>query len=208
LPKGSFVYRRFYIFNNIIKIRGVKIKYFILFCLLGITSPIISASEQIPDLLIFSGQEYEIGVFPLESYFELYPNRRPGRVGINSGLIRGYRARYEISNGELILINIEVMRYGNNWRQVKNRHFRTGMKISTFSGIINLFNGEMTSVFLGFTPIYDNYIIIEIFEGNVVKIYEVNSVGYLELIRASYLEGSSEYRYISDKINELRERGY
>ena len=82
------------------------------------------------------------------------------------------------------------------------------MKISTFSGIINLFNGEMTSVFLGFTPIYDNYIIIEIFEGNVVKIYEVNSVGYLELIRASYLEGSSEYRYISDKINELRERGY
>jgi hypothetical protein len=154
--------------------------------------------------LVYNGQEYEIGVFPMETYFEIYPNRRPASMGTNSALTRGYRAKYEIYNNELILVNIEIMRANGNWRIVDNRYFQNRMKVNTYSGKINLFNGERTDVYIGFTPIYRNYIILEVLEGSIINIYNVNCFEYLESIIQSYPEGSYEYKYFSEKLIELR----
>ena len=173
---------------------------------LGIILQNIYTSEQFPDLIIFNGIEYEIGVYPMETYFEIYPSRRPGRIGRNSALDRGYRARYEIINNELILIDIETMRLNGNWRKISNRHFKNRIKINIFSGKINLFNGERTGIYMAFTPIYENYIVLNIIEGHMISIDNINCFEYIESIIKNYSEDSFEHNYFSRLLNELYER--
>jgi hypothetical protein len=171
-----------------------------------IISQDIIASEQYPDVLIYNGKEYEIGVFPMESYFIIYPTRRPGITGINSALYRGYRAKYQIINNELILIDIEIMRNGN-WRSLINRkYFRNRIKINTYTGKINLFNGNNTGVYMAFTPIYENYIIIEINEGNIENIYNISCYEYIESIMNKYSNDSYVYEYFNGLLVELNRR--
>jgi hypothetical protein len=180
-------------------------KLFKIIVFLGFISHNLYASEQFPDLLIYNGQQYEIGVFPMESYYENYPNRRPGSIGKNTALVRGYRAKYEIINNELFLIDIEIMRNGN-WKSVFNRYFRNIIRVNMYTGKINLFNGEMTWVFIGFTPIYENYIIIDVIEGNINNIYNNSCYEYLESLIQSYPIGSHEREYFIEKLSELNKR--
>jgi hypothetical protein len=142
----------------------------------------------------------------METYFEIYPNRRPGIRGINSALLRGYRAKYEIINGELILLNIETMRMNGNWRIINNNYFRNRMKVNTFSGKINLFNGRITGVFMAFTPIYENYIILEIQNGNLIREYEESCYEYVQSIIQSYPNGSYEQDYFTGLLEQLNNR--
>jgi hypothetical protein len=172
---------------------------------LGIIIDNINASEQYPDILVYNGIEYEIGSYPMETYFEIYPNRRPGSIGTNSALSRGYRARYEIINSELILMGIETMRLNGNWRKVSNNYFNNKMKVSTFTGKLNLFNGEITGVYMAFTPIYENYIILEINKGNFVNVYNINCYEYLESIIQLYSDESYEYGYFTGLLSKLYE---
>jgi len=178
-------------------------------CFLGLflLSYVVFASEQYPDLLVYNGQIYEIGDYPMETYFRIYPNRRPGTQGINSALLRGYRAKYEIINNELILMNIETMRNNGNWRIVDNRNYLNRIKVSTFSGRINLFNGRITGVFIGFTPIYENYIILEFENGNFIREYEESCYEYLQSIIQLYPNGSYEQNYfigLLEQLNNMR----
>jgi len=168
----------------------------------------ISASEQYPDLLIYNGNEYEIDNYPIESYFEIYPNVRPGNRNrnLNSALLRGYRARYEIINNELILINIETMGSNGNWIIINNRNIRNRIKINTFTGRIGIPNGGITWVFIGFTPIYENYIILEIENGDLKLVYNENCYEYLQSILKLHENESREYNYILRKLEELYNR--
>jgi len=178
---------------------------FISYIFFVIISQNIFASEQYPDLLFYNGKEYEIGVFPIETYFEIYPNRRPGSMGANSALLRGYRAKYEVINNEIILLDIEIMELNGKWRRVNNKYFNNRLKINTFSGKINLFNGEITGVYIGFTPIYENYIMLEVNEGNIVNVYNVNCYEYLELLIQLCSKESYQYEYLTSKLKELNE---
>ena len=173
--------------------------------LLIIISQIIYASEQYPDLIIYNGNGYEFYSYPMETYFEIYPNRRPSRRNINSALLRGYRATYEIINNELILINIETMKFNGNWIQINNRHFRNNIKINTFSGKIHLCNGESTGIYIGFTPIFENYIVLSIIDGTVVDFFEINCIEYLESLIQLSSEDSYSYWYYTRILNSLNE---
>jgi hypothetical protein len=166
----------------------------------------IYASEQYPDLIIYNGIEFEIGVYPMETYFNIYPNKRPRTIGSNSALLRGYRAKYEIINNELILIDIEVMRMNGNWSSVFNRYFSKRIKVETFTGKINIFNGETTGVYMAFTPIYENYIIFEIKNGNYITKYEINCYEYLQSIIQSFTNGSYEQNYFINLLEKLNNR--
>lgn len=181
-------------------------KYFFVGIFLYIISHGIYASEQYPDLIIYNGIEFEIGVYPMETYFNIYPRKRPGTIGRNSALLRGYRAKYEIINNELILIDIEVMRMNGSWNSVFNRYFRNRIKVYTFTGKINLFNGEVTGVYMAFTPIYENYIIFEIRNGNCIREYEINCYEYLQSIIQSFPNGSYEQNYFINLLEILNNR--
>jgi hypothetical protein len=110
--------------------------------LLGIISQNINATEQYPDIIVHNGIEYEIGVYPMETYYKIYPYRRPLRIIRNTALWRGYRARYEIMNNELILIGVQTLRLNGEFGRLSKKR----MKVKTFSGKMNLFNGEHTGV--------------------------------------------------------------
>jgi hypothetical protein len=165
----------------------------------------ICASEQFPDILIYNGKEYEIGIYPMETYFKINPNERPGIRGINSALERGYRAKFEIINNELILVDIEITEYPKfDWKSVFSRYFNNNkIKVNTFTGRINIFNGKETGVYMAFTPIYENYIILNINEGNYIDEYNIDCFEYLESIIQLYQEESYEYKYFSKLLEEL-----
>jgi hypothetical protein len=166
----------------------------------------IYASEQYPDLIIYNGKEFEIGVYPMETYYNIYPNKRPGTIGRNSTLLRGYRAKYEIINSELILIDIEVMRMNGSWNSVFNRYFKKKIKVDSYTGKINLFNGEITGVYMAFTPIYEKYLILEIRNGNCIAENEINCFEYLQSLIQSSLDGSYEQNYFINLLEKLNNR--
>jgi hypothetical protein len=181
-------------------------KYLFIILFFTIISHSIYASEQYPDLIIYNGKEYEIGNYPMETYFEIYPNRRPKSIGKNSALLRGYRAKYEIINNELVLIEIQTKKLNGNWKIVNNRYFRNKPKINTFSGRINIFSGETTGVFMAFTPIYESYIILEIKDGNFIREYEENCYEYLKSIIQSFPNGSHEQNYFIGLLEKLNKK--
>ena len=179
---------------------------FIIVFFLGTIFQSINASEQYPDILIYNGNEYEIGVYPMEDYFEIYPNRRPGIIGRNSALRRGYRAKYGIINNELILIYIEIMKINGDWKKVSDRYFNNRVKIDAFTGEINLFNGERTGVYMAFTPIYEKYKILDINKGDCIDVYDINCYEYLQLLIQSFHEESYEYEYFTGILEKLNKR--
>jgi hypothetical protein len=177
-------------------------KIFFLIFIFGVTSQSISASEQYPDIMIYNGIEYGIDVYPLETYYEMYPYKRPLKKVTSSALWRGYRARYEIINNELILTGIQMLGLNGEFSRIDKRR----MKVKTFTGKVSLFNGESTGVWMGFTPIYENYIVFEINEGKIINIYNNNCYEYLESIIQLYPAGSYEFECFTKKLTELHER--
>jgi hypothetical protein len=184
----------------------IRKNLFIISFFLGTIFQSINASEQYPDILIYDGNEYEIGAYPMEDYFEIYPNRRPNSIGQNSALKRGYRAKYEIINNELILIYIETMKINGDWKKVSDKYFNNKIKIDAFTGKINLFNGERTGVYTAFTPIYEKYKILDINKGNCVDVYDINCYEYLQSLIQSFQKESYEYEYFTKKLEELNKR--
>ena len=164
-------------------------KLFITGILLVIVSLEICASEQEPDLIIYNGKEYEIGVYPMETYFKIYPDKRPENTGTSSALNRGYRAKYEIINNEIILMDIEIEIFDIDlvnqifniyWQSALEKNIGNRIKVNTFTGKINLFNGKETGVYIGFTPIYEYYKILEIENGYFITEYDENCYEYLQ----------------------------
>jgi hypothetical protein len=168
---------------------------------------------------------YEFGLWDLKKdVFMLYPpskynhadtvSRRLGEFRYGKGFeidcINPVKSRYkyEIIDNELVLISIEIMRTNGNWTIVNDNNFRNRMKVDMFSGRINLFNDGMTGVFMGFTPIYENYIILEIDNGNLIREYEENCYEYLQSIIQSYPNGSYEQNYfigLEERLNNTRQ---
>jgi hypothetical protein len=179
--------------------------------LLVISSQNINASEQFPDTMVYKGIKYIIHDYddsPMESYFKKF--KVPADIALNrdrmrnSALLRGYRAKYEIINNELILTSIETMaRTGSNFIRVP--FSRT--KITTYTGKIYLPNGESTKVWMGFIPIVEKYIVLDINEGNLINTYSVNCCEYIEAMIQLYSDASEEYKgYLTGLLSELRER--
>ena len=165
----------------------------------------IYASEQFPDILVYKEKECAIGTYPMESYFAVHPTSLLPVYPENSALKRGYRAKYEIVNNELILIDLEIMRDNGKWRSVFKRYFgnKTPVKVDTFTGKINIFNGKETGVYMAFTPIHESYIIINIDAGNYIDEYNQSGAEFLQSVIRSCQAGSYEHEYFSNLLEEL-----
>jgi hypothetical protein len=170
-----------------------------------LTTPVwnADASEQEPDLLILAGNVYEMGVYPMEGYYARYPEQRPARTGLNSALERGYRATYELAGTTLIVVDLEIMEPRGTWKSVFAQRFKERMKLTTYTGTINLFNGNMTGVYMGFTPVYESYIMLEIEAGMCTAMYNVNAYEYLRHLMETFKDVSSRYEYLMEVLEEL-----
>jgi len=70
----------------------------------------LCATNQIPDLLLHNGMEYDIDVNPLEPYFKKHPGKHPKKYSyvISTALSRGYIATFEIKDKQLFVKEINV----------------------------------------------------------------------------------------------------
>ncbi|MCL2520595.1 MAG: hypothetical protein FWE37_06300 [Spirochaetaceae bacterium] len=171
-------------------------KIFLLGFLL-LTVPLF-ASRQVSDRVIFNDRQYNTLSFPLEIYFETYPERRPEITHWISALTRGYIATFEVINNELILIDID--------ENFLNDYLWLGMKMAFFTGKINLINGEATGVNSGFMPIYQNYLVLEVREGVVIASYNLTAYEYLQSLIQAFPEGSSAQNHFIRLLEELNRR--
>ncbi|MCL2520371.1 MAG: hypothetical protein FWE37_05155 [Spirochaetaceae bacterium] len=182
-------------------------KYFLtIFLLLPLAG---FASRQIPDIIIYNDTEYHTLSFVLEAYFAAYPERRPEVQQTITSLNRGYIATYEIVNNELILIDLKSDVNedftGSQFISIFNNYFEAGAKI-TISGTIAIINGESAGVHVGFNPIYQSYIILEVVNGDVVSSHIVNSYQYLQLLIEEAAGYNDWQNYLITVLDKLIER--
>jgi len=172
-------------------------------------------TAQAPDKIIYKGKEHSIHTNPLESYFDKYPDKRPGINTRCSGLWRGYVATFEITNDRLFLKDIEIMlngytkdEQGNNrlrWKSVINEVFpnHNVVKLDWWTGTLVLPSGELIDyVHMGYMSTYEYYTLLEINNGDLVA---EKQMGYEEYNAFEYKRLKTKYHDEgwSDKVIEI-----
>jgi hypothetical protein len=60
------------------------------------------------DRIKYDGRSYGLAAAPLEGYFSANPGARPKFAGMNSACMRGYIADWEVMDGKLFLVGMEM----------------------------------------------------------------------------------------------------
>ena len=68
----------------------------------------VHATVQEPDELILEGKEVTLCDYPLEEFFDTYPERLPEERGLMTSLWRGYVAKFSISDSAMSVIDIQL----------------------------------------------------------------------------------------------------
>jgi len=130
---------------------------------------------QYPDKIIYNGKEYRLkDCYPLESYFEKYPDKRP-KDGLSlTALRKGYVATFEIIDNQLYLKDIEVFNGDTTndkghavflWKSVLNEVFPNQelIKMDWITGLLLLSYNE------GIDGRYAHFTLLEIENGEIKK---------------------------------------
>lgn len=132
------------------------------------------ATAQYPDKIIYKGKEYRLHTNPMEAFFEKHPNRRPEGGVISSALWRGYVATFEISNGSLVLRDIEIevpnpdKEHDYVFKSVLEKVVPRGeiLTIDWFSGLLVLPQGKVVNyVHMGYGSTFERYTLLAVKNG-------------------------------------------
>ncbi len=187
----------------------------ILFVLLFFVAIKTYGTAQAADIIIFNGKEYFLFTNPLEKYFEEHPDKRPKRGNFLTALMRGYIATFEFKDNELILKDIEIyisdsLRENepeSEWVSVLDEVFpnQEVLKIDWWTGLLVLPFGEVINcATMGYGSTYENYILIEINSGNLIKSLEMNYIEY-EIFKEKQFEEfkkTDKYKEIFEKLKK------
>lgn len=175
----------------------------------------VFATEQHPDKLFYNGKDYKIRKYPLESYFEKYPDKRP-KSGISFALFRRYVATFEIRENLLFLIDIEIrytVKTKNNdfdfkWKSVLSEIFpdQENIKMELYSGLFVLPQGKRVH----YDPksgisTYKQYKILEIDNGDLIKEKLLTYKEYEEFKEKQFLKfkETDKYQEIKTILQEI-----
>jgi hypothetical protein len=177
----------------------------------------IYATAQYSDIIIYNGTKYPLNVNPLEPYFEKNPEKRPeGGVG-STALWRGYVATFEISNNKLILKDMEIEiftgdkgHYKTEWKSIFQEFVLDNniSEINWFTGLLVIPNGELINyIHMGYASTYENYILLEIRNGNFFKERRMNHIEYTKYKNKQFEQYKKTENY-REKIKESLKEGY
>jgi len=172
----------------------------LLILFLATISSSLGATAQIPDILIYEGQQYFIFTNPLEDYFGAANPRPMDLFQMHcTACWRGYIATFEIRNNELYLNGlIEGTCSDEERRDVDiSRIFKDqdGLPIrsSWFSGVIRCPLGEQLAyVHMGYDSVYEKELLLTFEKGNLVGTEIINNKENLEM-RLSDFKRTKEY---------------
>jgi len=175
------------------------------------------ATGQIPDKIIYNGKTYELWHSnPMESYFKKYPNTKPQTEMTSTALWRGYVATFEIKGKQLFLKDIELRTegkreeigyYGLRWKSVVNEIFlNQKLKIDWMTGIFILPIGKIIKEAqrYGDYPTRENYILLEIDKGHLMKEKQFNYKEYEEFKKEQFdaFKKTDEYEKIRTNLKK------
>lgn len=162
------------------------VRIFLIVALTSFLATEAFATAQIPDILIYKGEEYALFSNPLEEYFEKHPDEKPQSDVTNTALWRGYIATFEIKDNQLFIKDIEIQYYDEIsdeylWRSVIEEVFpnQKEVKVDWFTGLLVIPQGKLVNyVHMGYASTYENYILFEIDKGNLTKEKKFNHKEY------------------------------
>ena len=134
------------------------------------------ATGQITDKINYKGNKYELLTLPLEDYFIKNPEKRPTPKIVSTGLWRGYIATFELINAEIFVKDIKVKdSFNGPYKSVFKKVFpnKKNVKLEWYSGLLVVVFGNATPKAVGLI-IYENYIVLEVNKGNIVKEKQFN----------------------------------
>ncbi|MDR3000489.1 MAG: hypothetical protein LBU89_04405 [Fibromonadaceae bacterium] len=173
------------------------------------------ATPQMSDTFIYNGLRYGLNdkyrhenrVYPMENFFERFPQKRPQPNIVNPQLSRGYLATFEITENELWVVSIRVhdstTRAGHRmaewWTNVISEIFedQNRVKVDWFTGVFIIPERERWSQ-------SQNYLLIEIENGNVIR--ELTLSGrerYIWSMRFELFGNSDAYQRVLDESREM-----
>jgi hypothetical protein len=192
-----------------------KMNKILIFCFI-VSFPVrLIATPQIDDTIKYNGIKYSLLTFPLELYFDKYPEKRPETRGMSTALWRNYVATFEILDNQLYLTNIEVEQYDStnneiHYRSVINEIFPNQGKIEFiwYTGLLEISYGNLVD----YGPkcygcsTYENYMVFEINRGELIKVRQFSYKQYDDFKENQYQEFKKTKEY--DKLLiELRSHG-
>ena len=145
------------------------------------------ATPDIPGRIIYKGNEYFLFTNPLDFLIEMNPNMEP-KIKINDSTynLPEYYVEYEIIENQLILkdiVNLDES-YNKEAPSLLQNLFpnKKQVKADWFSGLLVLPYGKLINyVHMGFASTYENYKLLEINKGNLIKEMNMNSKEYEKL---------------------------
>jgi hypothetical protein len=135
----------------------------------------VSATAQMPDLLIYEGKTVSIFSNPLEMYFDKQ-HPRPNKLleSTCTASWRGYLATWEIRDGLLYLIKLVEGNCSDNAAEIPLEKLfpqqKSPIKASWFSGVLKIPQGEeLEYVHMGYGSIYAKELHLIIKNGTLVE---------------------------------------
>lgn len=172
------------------------------------------ATSQIPDKIIYNGQEYSLNSNPLETFFEKNPDLKPKSEMMSTALWRGYIATFEISDNQLFVKDITVMdedtitgSHKTTWRSVFKQVFpdQKQVKVDWMTGLLVIPNGKLVNyVHMGYASTYENYILLEIDKGNLIQEKSMKSKEYEKFKDKQFkaFQKTDEYKKLKEDLKK------
>lgn len=194
-----------------------KLQLILVVSILLLCATQIFATAQYPDKIIYNGKEYMLHSNPMEEYFKKFPDKKPKSGMMSSALWRGYVATFEIADNALCLKDIEIQVQKKNsksweteWKSVLSEVISDGkkLKIDWFSGLLVLPHGNLVAyVHMGYGSTYENYVLLEIANGDFKKAKEFDYKEY-EKFRERQFEAfkkTDEYKKLVEDLRKERD---
>lgn len=175
------------------------------------TSLLTNAQKYHPDRIRINSKEYDYRQHHLEQYFNYYPEKRIV-PNIDTTLVnRGYIATYEIFDDQIFLLDLEIPRTKNDFRQLKSirEKFSTSkserIPLRWVNGVIHIGIGEDSFKKDSLMPTNTNNLILEIQKGRVVRTENFNKeeIRVFKNFQWNKFYTTREYYVIYNKLKKL-----
>lgn len=188
-------------------------KKVLLILLMTICAIQLFATAQEPDILVYEGKEYKLFTNPMEPFFEKHPDLRPKSNWTSTALWRGYIAKFEIRDEQLVVSDILILEYIDDQRSftsVYDKIFpeQKNVVVTWMTGILTLPIGEMTDyVHMGYGSTYSAYKLLRIENGKLVQTRDFTEDEYAQYRNLQY-EAFKKTKTYKEAVDEIRESEY
>ena len=179
----------------------------LLFILIQSISNTVSATAQVPDILLYKGKEVSIFNNPLESYYS--EDNRPEFIldqeaCLSTACWRGYIGKWEIYDDKLYLIELKSFCYEDDGIKAdlsymfKGKYQSNKVLADWYSGNLIISRGKLLYYdHMGYESVYQKEINIEIKNGVVHKIEKHNN----SKTRLKYLESDNLSQIVIENLD-------